>query len=50
VPDHGIVVGCPARLIGYACACGHRLQSDAGGTWTCPQCGAAYPDLPLAEQ
>ncbi len=30
VPDHGLVVGNPARLIGFACACGGRLAFDAG--------------------
>ena len=28
VPDHGLVVGNPARLIGYVCECGGRLQVD----------------------
>ena len=26
VPDNAIVVGNPARLMGFACACGHRLK------------------------
>jgi UDP-2-acetamido-3-amino-2,3-dideoxy-glucuronate N-acetyltransferase len=41
VPDYGLVVGHPARLIGYVCPCGARLP---GGTApdpvvTCPNCG-----------
>ena len=36
VPDHGLVYGNPARLRGFVCACGGRL--DAGGR--CHQCGA----------
>jgi UDP-2-acetamido-3-amino-2,3-dideoxy-glucuronate N-acetyltransferase len=28
VPDHGLVVGNPARLVGYVCACGARLDGD----------------------
>jgi UDP-2-acetamido-3-amino-2,3-dideoxy-glucuronate N-acetyltransferase len=28
VPDHGLVVGNPARLIGFVCACGGRLTFD----------------------
>lgn len=28
VPDHGLVVGNPARLIGHVCACGARLDGD----------------------
>ena len=27
VPDYGLVVGNPARLIGYVCACGHRQDT-----------------------
>jgi UDP-2-acetamido-3-amino-2,3-dideoxy-glucuronate N-acetyltransferase len=30
VPDHGLVVGNPARLIGFVCACGGRLAFDSG--------------------
>ena len=26
VPDYGLVVGNPARLIGFVCSCGHRLE------------------------
>jgi len=26
VPDHGLVVGNPARLVGYVCRCGRRLR------------------------
>jgi acetyltransferase-like isoleucine patch superfamily enzyme len=33
VPDHGLVVGNPARLIGYVCKCGRRASSqDAART------------------
>lgn len=45
VPDHGIVVGTPARLIGYACACGQRLQ-PAGDGLACVRCGQHYSDPP----
>ena len=41
VPDYGIVVGNPARLIGYACACGARLQAD-GEAFSCASCGRLY--------
>jgi acetyltransferase-like isoleucine patch superfamily enzyme len=44
VPDHGLVLGNPARLAGYACRCGQRLQRHESG-WTCPRCEARY-DLP----
>lgn len=49
VPAHGIVVGCPARLIGYACACGQRLGPAAAGGLSCPKCGATYSDPPGGE-
>jgi len=44
VPDHGLVVGSPARLIGYACRCGRPLQQSRDG-WICSECHETY-DLP----
>lgn len=41
VPNHGIVVGNPARLVGYACACGTRLLAN-GTKYDCPSCGRLY--------
>jgi len=41
VPDHGLVVGNPARIVGYACVCGRRLQTD-GDRGTCPSCNRTY--------
>ncbi|HJT37477.1 MAG TPA: acyltransferase [Actinomycetota bacterium] len=41
VPDHGLVAGNPARQIGWACSCGHKLE-QAGGRWKCPECGRGY--------
>lgn len=35
VPDHALVIGNPARIAGYVCTCGHKLQED----YTCPACG-----------
>lgn len=37
VPDYGLVVGIPARLIGFVCACGQRLELD-GEIGYCPAC------------
>ena len=45
VPDHALVVGTPARVVGYVCWCGHRLeQGEPGdnGIWRCPQDGYQY--------
>ena len=40
VPDHGLVYGNPARLVGYVCEYGHRLeQTDSGTLWRCSTCG-----------
>jgi UDP-2-acetamido-3-amino-2,3-dideoxy-glucuronate N-acetyltransferase len=38
VPDHALVVGNPARQIGWMCACGEKLDQDL----ICPTCGKAY--------
>jgi UDP-2-acetamido-3-amino-2,3-dideoxy-glucuronate N-acetyltransferase len=46
VPAHGLVVGTPARLIGYVCACGRRLQEADGGL-SCAHCGATYSNPPV---
>jgi acetyltransferase-like isoleucine patch superfamily enzyme len=42
VPDFGLVVGQPARLIGHVCRCGRRLiHIDVGGLW-CQVCQEQY--------
>ncbi len=38
VPAHGLVLGVPARLAGYVCACGERLVVDEAGCGCCPRC------------
>ncbi len=38
VPDHALVVGNPARRIGWACECGERLTDDLD----CLTCGKRY--------
>lgn len=35
VPNNGLVVGNPARLIGSVCPCGERINADE----KCPRCG-----------
>lgn len=46
VPDHGLVQGNPARLVGFVCACGRRLtessQGDESKLMTCPLCQASF--------
>ena len=40
VPDYALMVGVPARRIGWMCACGERLPD--GDAPVCPACGTAY--------
>jgi len=55
VPAHALAAGNPARVIGWVCACGHRLQDSTGHPapatreryaldpeLTCPVCGRHY--------
>lgn len=46
VPDHGLVQGNPARLVGYVCACGKALRAEEGeetpGRVTCPSCKVSF--------
>lgn len=43
VKDHALVVGNPARQIGWMCRCGERLRPAAGRV-TCSGCGDAYDE------
>lgn len=62
VPSHALVVGSPARRIGWVCACGVRLQGADGDSAAanpphyathpelhCPSCGRTYVYVPDAE-
>jgi UDP-2-acetamido-3-amino-2,3-dideoxy-glucuronate N-acetyltransferase len=40
VPDHGLVLGNPARLVGYVCQCGARLPDSPAPNPTCTACGS----------
>jgi len=44
VPDHAIVVGVPARVAGWVCVCGERLETRRARRRpvSCLTCGAAY--------
>ena len=42
VPDHALVVGVPARRIGWVCTCGERLEEEASNHWRCTRCGRRY--------
>lgn len=41
VPAHALVVGNPARQIGWVCECGFKLDQDG----TCCECGRQYPEF-----
>jgi UDP-2-acetamido-3-amino-2,3-dideoxy-glucuronate N-acetyltransferase len=41
VPPYALMVGVPARRVGWMCRCGVRL-APAGGRATCTVCGSAY--------
>ena len=62
VPNHALVVGSPARRIGWVCACGARLVDSNGDPMAaepgryaahleliCPSCGRTYAYVPDAE-
>jgi UDP-2-acetamido-3-amino-2,3-dideoxy-glucuronate N-acetyltransferase len=44
VPDHALVVGNPARQVGWVCECGVRLGGTrlSSPSVTCAECGAVY--------
>ena len=42
VPPYGLVVGAPARRVGWMSRAGHRLRFDGEGLATCPETGERY--------
>jgi acetyltransferase-like isoleucine patch superfamily enzyme len=43
VPDYGLALGVPARLIGFVCACGQKLAgAAAGASAKCARCARSY--------
>ncbi|MFS3127232.1 acyltransferase [Nocardioides sp. Bht2] len=42
VPDFALVVGVPARRIGWVGKAGQRLTDEGDGRWSCPATGAVY--------
>jgi UDP-2-acetamido-3-amino-2,3-dideoxy-glucuronate N-acetyltransferase len=47
VPAHAIVIGNPARMVGYACACASKLTID-GDNAECIACGRQYSVTAIA--
>jgi acetyltransferase-like isoleucine patch superfamily enzyme len=49
VPDHALVTGNPARVVGRACVCGAPMARE-GESWRCPACGRTYQFEPAGAQ
>ena len=45
VPDFGLVIGNPARQVGWMSRHGHRLEADADGLMWCPESGHRYREV-----
>jgi len=43
VPDYALMVGVPARRVGWMCQCGVRLRLEQGRA-ACAACGATYQE------
>ncbi len=41
VPPHALVMGVPAKVVGFVCECGEKLDEN----FKCPACGKEYPEL-----
>lgn len=42
VPAYALMIGLPARQVGWACRCGLKLARAPGGHWQCAGCGNQY--------
>lgn len=42
VPDYAIVAGVPARIIGWMCECGEKLDFDGSSQCSCANCQRKY--------
>ncbi|MDD5582452.1 MAG: acyltransferase [Candidatus Marinimicrobia bacterium] len=42
VPDYALMIGVPARRVGWVCECAHRLFFDEQDQATCLKCGKSY--------
>jgi UDP-2-acetamido-3-amino-2,3-dideoxy-glucuronate N-acetyltransferase len=45
VPDYALVVGNPARIAGWMCACGHRIEVAQDGNGVCRVCRRRYEKI-----
>jgi UDP-2-acetamido-3-amino-2,3-dideoxy-glucuronate N-acetyltransferase len=44
VPSYGLMVGVPARRVGWMCQCGERVHVG-DGSGTCERCGTSYREV-----
>jgi UDP-2-acetamido-3-amino-2,3-dideoxy-glucuronate N-acetyltransferase len=44
VPDYALMMGVPARRMGWACQCGETLTVEQGGA-VCAECGRRYAEV-----
>lgn len=45
VPDYALMIGNPARQVGWMSRHGHRLKPTAGGEMVCPESGFRYREI-----
>jgi UDP-2-acetamido-3-amino-2,3-dideoxy-glucuronate N-acetyltransferase len=45
VPEYALVVGSPARRIGWVGTAGHPLTQEPSGDWICPTTGSHYREV-----
>lgn len=45
VPDHALMLGVPARLVGYVCECGAQMKFEDDRA-VCAACGRTYQKSP----
>lgn len=45
VPDYALVVGVPARQIGWVGEAGQRLENGGGNTWICPETRQVFTEV-----
>jgi len=42
VPDYALVIGTPARVVGYVCKCGNKLLEQENNLYKCSTCNKEY--------
>ncbi|GLI51897.1 N-acetyltransferase [Tepidanaerobacter syntrophicus] len=42
VPDYALVIGTPAKVAGYVCKCGNKLEQKTNNIYRCSSCNKEY--------